>query len=120
MKNVIILALRPSMKSFKEGEMRKTVAILMIISGIAGFIAWPMFFQSQGWLGYHGFGLWALNEAFFLLGFMSIMGGIYTLKRKPRSWVLTGAICSLIIPILGIPALIILATRKSEFQTLKP
>src|SRR5271157_2700317 len=98
--------------------MRITAAILMIVSGIAGDIAWQMFFQSQGWLGFHGFGLFALHEAFFLLGFMSIMGGIYALMRKPRSWVLAGAICSLIIPIFGIPALIILATRKSEFRTL--
>jgi hypothetical protein len=49
-----------------------------------------------------------------------MMGGIYTLMRKPRGWVLAGAICSLIIPIFGIPALIILAKRKSEFQTIKP
>jgi hypothetical protein len=42
--------------------MRITAAILMIASGIAGVIAWPMFFQSQGWLGFHRFGL-------FLIGF---------------------------------------------------
>jgi hypothetical protein len=100
--------------------MRITAAILMIISGIASVIAWPMFFQSQGWLGFHGFGLFMLHEAFFLLGFVSIMGGIYALMRKPRSWVLAGAICSLIIPFFGIPSLIILAKSKSEFQTITP
>ena len=108
---VIVLPSRPSNFPCRESEMRITAAILMIASGIAGVIAWPMFFQSQGWLGFHRFGLFMLHEAFFLLGFMSMMGGIYTLMRKPRGWVLAGAICSLIIPIFGIPALIILAKR---------
>jgi len=43
-------------------------------------------------------------------------GGACTFRRVHWRWALAGAICSLTFPILGIPALIFLIKRKSEFE----
>jgi len=47
---------------------------------------------------------------------IAVFGGYYALRRKRWRWALAGAICSLIFPILGIPALILLLKRKGEFE----
>jgi len=47
--------------------------------------------------------------------FLSVLGGYYTLKRKHWRWALAGAICSLLFPFTGIPAVILLIKSKGEF-----
>jgi len=51
-----------------------------------------------------------------LPGMVAVLGGFYTFRRERWGWALTGAICSLTFPILGIPALILLLKRKTEFD----
>jgi len=52
----------------------------------------------------------------FLPMFLAVIGGIYALKRKRWRWALTGAICSLLFPFFGIPAIILLVKSKGEFE----
>ena len=47
---------------------------------------------------------------------LTVIGGMCTFRREHWRWAFAGAICSLIFPILGIPALILLLKRKSEFE----
>ena len=49
--------------------------------------------------------------------FLAMIGGYYALKRKHWRWALTGAICSLLFPFTGIPALILLIKSKGEFES---
>jgi hypothetical protein len=49
--------------------------------------------------------------------FLTGIGGIFALKRIHYKWALVGAICSLLFPFFGIPALILLVKRKGEFQS---
>ena len=86
--------------------MRKAAGILMIIGGIIG---------GSFWLGIsREIGIpWIVT---FLPSFFSVIGGIYALKRQHWGWALTGAICSILFPFFGIPALILLITRKGEFD----
>jgi len=46
---------------------------------------------------------------------IALIGGYYILKRKSWGWALAGAICSILFPFFGIPAVILLVKRKSEF-----
>jgi len=44
------------------------------------------------------------------------IGGACALKRIHYGWALAGAICSILFPFFGIPALILLVKSKGEFQ----
>jgi hypothetical protein len=53
----------------------------------------------------------------FILGIISIVGGVYALKRKRWGWALAGSICSaLCSTIMGILALIFIIMGKKEFS----
>lgn len=52
----------------------------------------------------------------FLLGFMSIMGGILAIIRKGYWLSLLGAVCALPTVLFGILSLIFIAVRKNEFD----
>jgi len=49
--------------------------------------------------------------------FVAMIGGIMALKRVHYRWALAGAICSILFPFFGIPAVILLVKRKGEFSS---
>jgi len=52
----------------------------------------------------------------FILGIISIVGGVYSLKRKRWGWALAGSICSTLpFTITGVPALVFVIMGKKEF-----
>jgi hypothetical protein len=90
--------------------MRIAAGILMIIGGFLGGSFW---FGISEWFLPSGF----LSMLIRLLPvFLAVIGGIFALKRTRWGWALTGAICSLLLPFTGIPALILLIKSKSEFE----
>jgi len=92
--------------------MRKTAGVLMIISGLLGGSLW---FSISGWLVPDTLGFIGILVR-FLPVFLTVIGGIYTLKGTHWRWALAGAICSLLFPFTGIPAVILLIKSKDEFE----
>lgn len=86
--------------------MRKAAGMLMIFGGLAGSTFWVVFLNLQSAYGF----------LFTLALMVAVTGGYYTLRKKRWGWALAGAICSLIFPIFGIPAIILLVKSKGEFQ----
>jgi len=62
----------------------------------------------------HGAGIY--GALLFLPLIVATIGGIMALKRVHYKWALAGAICSILFPPFGIPAVILLVKRKSEFE----
>lgn len=89
--------------------MRIAAGILMIIGGVIGDIFWVGILKDLHIV--YGNSLITM-----LPGFIAAWGGICTLRRKSWGWALSGAICSLLFPFFGIPAVILLVKRKSEFS----
>jgi hypothetical protein len=81
--------------------MRKAAGILTIVGGIIGASFWQAFIPMV---------------IPILIGLIAIWGGICALRRKSWGWALIGAICSLLLPFFGIPALILLIMRIGEFS----
>lgn len=92
--------------------MRKTAGILIIIGGFLGGTLW---FSISGYLVPDTLGFIGILVR-FLPAFLAVIGGYYTLKRKHWRWALAGAICSLLFPFFGIPAIILLVKSKGEFD----
>jgi hypothetical protein len=89
--------------------MRKAAGILMIISSFIMFIEASILaeiLQSQ-----HSYVPVSLIPVI-----LTVIGGIMALKRVHYKWALAGAICSILFPFFGIPALILLVKRKGEFE----
>jgi len=58
-----------------------------------------------------------LYPSALILGFFSMFGGYYALKRKRYKWAFVGSISSILsMPLLGIPAVILLTNSKREFH----
>jgi hypothetical protein len=85
--------------------MRIIAGILMIIGGFPSACILMEILDAHGWI----------QALLFLIGYLSLIGGIYALRRVRWSWTLAGAICTLIFPIFGIPAIILLVKSKGEF-----
>jgi len=64
-----------------------------------------------------------LGSLLTLIGYLpmglAVLGGIYTLKRQHWGLALTGAICSLLFPFFGIPALILIVKSKGDFSKIE-
>jgi hypothetical protein len=86
--------------------MRTTAGILTIIGGFIGGSFWLGILNS----------LHIYGALIILPAFLAVIGGIYALKRKRWRWALAGAICSIIFPFFGIPAVILLVKSKGDFQ----
>ena len=52
----------------------------------------------------------------FIALFIAVLGGVAALRRRNYTLAFVGAICSLLFPPFGIPALILLVRRESEFK----
>jgi len=85
--------------------MRISAGILMIMGGIIGG---SLLIQILHEL--HVYGM-----LIYLPLFVAVIGGIMALKRVHYNWALAGAICSILFPFFGIPAVILLIKRKDEF-----
>ena len=86
--------------------MRIAAGILTLLGGLIGgslFIAIL-----------HGLGVYGMLLSLPLI--IATIGGIMTLKRVHYGWALAGAICSILFPFFGIPAVILLVKRKGEFE----
>jgi hypothetical protein len=80
--------------------MRIAAGILIIVGGFIGSAFWREF----------------VGTLIILLGLVAVWGGICTLQKKRWGWALVGAICSIIFPFFGIPAIILLIKSKGEFD----
>jgi len=90
--------------------MRIAAGILMIIGG---FIGGTMWFSISQWFLPSGA---LISLIRFLPTFLAVIGGVFALKRTRWGWALAGAICSLLFPVFGIPAIILLVKSKGEFE----
>lgn len=86
--------------------MRITAGILMIISGLPSAVVLMRILDTDSTL---------LFTVLFIIGYLSLLGGVQTLRRKHWAWAVTGAICSCICPVLGIPAIVLLFKSKNDF-----
>jgi len=68
-----------------------------------------------------GFIFLATGLIIFIPCIISIIGGVFALKRKRWGWSLAGSICSTIVgSFLGIAAIIFIVMAKSEFTRINP
>ena len=86
--------------------MRITAGILTIIGGLIGGSMLVGILHSM-----HIYGM-----LIYVPLILAATGGSMALMRIHYKWVLAGAICSLLFPIFGIPAIILLVKRKGEFS----
>jgi len=89
--------------------MRKAAGILMIISSFIIFMEASILAEILQSLHIY-------IPVTLIPVFLAVIGGIFALKRIHYKWALVGAICSLLFPFFGIPAIIFLTKRKGEFQ----
>ena len=106
--------------------MRIAAGILIIIGGLIGGSLW---FGISGWL-VPDF-TQTVNTADpsstavvlalpivlvrFLPALLAAIGGAMALRRVHWRWALAGAICSLLFPFFGVPAIVLLVKSKGEF-----
>lgn len=98
-----------------------TAGILCIIAGAIGLLSGMTVAVIGSIAGaYIGVPLWtgAVGVPFIVSGILSIVGGIYALKRRIWGLALAGSICALWSGylILGILAIIFVAMGKDEFE----
>ena len=110
--------------------MRIAAGILTIIGGLIGGSLWLTIVREliTGWAisgGPYSYGEAAqlaapLGFLIVLIGWspmaVAVTGGVMALKRVHYGWARAGAICSILFPFFGIPAVILLVKRKGEFQ----
>jgi tetratricopeptide (TPR) repeat protein len=86
--------------------MRIAAGILTLIGGLIGGSLFIGILRASGIYG-----------ALLILPLViATIGGIMALKRENYGWALAGAICSLLFPPFGIPAIILLVKRRREFK----
>ena len=95
-----------------------TAGILSIVAGaiglIIGIVVAALGEMVGALLGFFGFG--AFGAPIIVFGIISIVGGIFTIKRRIWGLALAGSIFALIcVFFLGIPAIIFVAQAKKEF-----
>lgn len=85
--------------------MRIAAGILTIIGGLIGGI---FFTEILHELGIYG-------ALIYMPMLLAGVGGVMALRRVHWGWALAGAICSLLFPFTGIPAIILLAKSRGDF-----
>jgi len=113
--------MRVEVQTYKTGK--PTVAgVLGIISGCFALVGALFFVVPMVALGVIGASfavpiLLAIALVPAVPGILALLGGIYAMKRKIWGLALAGSIASAIIcPVLGIPALILTALSRNEFE----
>lgn len=96
------------------------IAVAMIMQDVTlgplvPFLPIPFLPGSEIWIVYIQNRFVNLALIVMVLGIIAIIGGISVLKRKSYGLSLAGAICALPSIILGIPAVIFVSLRKTEF-----
>lgn len=88
--------------------MRIAAGVLMILSIFGGSI----------WISIlHGLHIYGIPVFLVVMALsLAVIGGVAALRRKNYTLAFVGAICSLLFPLFGIPALILLLRRKNEFE----
>jgi len=96
-----------------------TAGILSIISGALTVLTGLLLAVAGTALG----GIFGMSGLFgavgvipVILGIVSIVGGIYALRRKSWGLALAGSICALSVWFLGIPAIVFVVIGKDEFN----
>jgi len=89
--------------------MRLAAGILTLIGGLIGS---SLFISIL-----HGAGVY--GTLLFIPLILATIGGIMALKRTHYKWAMAGAVCAILFPPFGIPAVILLAKRKAEFEVKK-
>lgn len=85
--------------------MRIAAGILTIIGGFIGGTFWTTIIHEL-----HVYGV-----LIYVPGILAVIGGVMALRRVHWGWALAGAICSLLFPFTGIPAIILLVKSKGDF-----
>ena len=101
-----------------------TGGILSIIAGVVGAIIGVVAVAAGGLIAVIpvtpeilGEFFWIFGVASIILGIVAIIGGIFACGRTKWSLALAGSICSLFcVWFLGIPAIILVAIGKREFE----
>ncbi len=97
-----------------------TAGILCIIAGVIGLLSGMTISIIGSIAGIHIAVPWigAIGIPFIVLGILSLVGGIYALKRRVWGLALTGSICALVSGylVLGILAIIFVSMGKDEFE----
>ena len=90
--------------------------ILSIVAGIFQILRGAsMAVNLHCWLVTDQNWLVIIGVCFGVLGIVSVVGGIYAIRRQKFGLSLAGALCALPSYILGIPAVILISTSKREF-----
>ena len=93
-------------------------AVAILPSGVVRvwyqFIATSVFFPFIVFWPSYQWGI--IGGCFGILGIVAVIGGISAIRRKRFGLSLAGAICALPSVILGIPAVILVALGKREFN----
>ena len=87
--------------------MRVAAGILTIIGGFIGGTFWTLILHELGVYG----------VVVYIPIILAVIGGVMALRRVHWGWALAGAICSLLFPFTGIPAIILLVKSKGEFDS---
>ncbi len=94
----------------------KGTAILMIMGGIVGNLLAMGYLFNQGLIPTIQESSILEEILLFLPAIMTLIGGIMAWRKVHYWWALVGAIVSLISPIFGIPALIMVIKSKGKFN----
>lgn len=94
----------------------KGTAILMIMGGIVGNLLAIGYLFNQGLIPTIQESSILEEILLFLPAILTLIGGVMAWRKVHYWWALVGAIASLISPILGIPALILVIKNRSEFE----
>jgi hypothetical protein len=109
-----VMKRKPTAKPVAGGILGITAGVLGLVLGIiliAGGSATDDYWKSVDWST-----VW-LGIASVILGILAILGSSFAVSRKNYTFSLIGGVCALLgVWPLGIPALILIAMSRSEFQ----
>jgi len=106
-----------------------TAGILTVIGG-AFLLAWGLGHVIRAELVAGTLTHWQFGPVFIVLGLITIVGGIFAVRRRVWGLALAGAICAVFpfhpygsliwTPILGILAIVFVALSRNEFSSATP
>jgi hypothetical protein len=118
-------------KQMKKSPMPMIAGIINIVSGVLTLLGFVILFSisiitSISVLDLNGCDLgvecvsailFLISSFLFILGILSIFGGINALKRRKWGWALASSVCALLFELpLGIVSIVLIALSKNEFE----